>query len=127
MQFTQVTILIEGLYVAMLQEEPLVEKIYDTSRLKQLCTLTNRSILNMTRDIGYYCLRIVFYILISVRAGFHLFNIGTSTEAILTRGKCDGFLVGLMIYICLGGVPFYHEELKVLKALKIAYISILVL
>ncbi|KAG4912966.1 hypothetical protein JHK82_053546 [Glycine max] len=94
-------------------EEPLVGKIYDTSRLKQLCTLTNRSILNMTRDIGYYCLRIVFYILISVRAGFHLFNIGTSTEAILTRGKCDGFLVGLMIYICLGGVPFYHEELKV--------------
>ncbi|KAH1194661.1 ABC transporter G family member 15 [Glycine max] len=95
------------------EEEPLVGKIYDTSRLKQLCTLTNRSILNMTRDIGYYCLRIVFYILISVRAGFHLFNIGTSTEAILTRGKCDGFLVGLMIYICLGGVPFYHEELKV--------------
>lgn len=126
-QFTQVTMLIEGTYVTMLQEEPLVGKIYDTSRLKQLCTLTNRSILNMTRDIGYYCLRIVFYILISVSAGFLLFNIGTSNEAILTRGKCDGFIVGLMIFLCLGGVPFYHEELKVLKAFNIAHISILVL
>ncbi|KAL2659703.1 hypothetical protein AAZV13_03G101600 [Glycine max] len=31
---------------------------------KQMCTLTKRSFLNMTRDIGYYWLRIVFYILV---------------------------------------------------------------
>jgi len=98
-----------------LQEEPLVEKIYDTSWQKQLWTLTNRSFLNMTRDFGYYWLRIVFYIIISVSAGCLLFNIGTSNEAIISRGKCDGFIFGLMIFLCLGGVPFYHEELKVLK------------
>ncbi|KAK7396233.1 hypothetical protein VNO78_17093 [Psophocarpus tetragonolobus] len=97
------------------QEELLVGKIYDTSKLKHLCTLTNRSILNMTRDIGYYWLRIVFYILLSVSAGFLLFNIGTTNEAILSRGKCNGFILGLMIILCLGGVPFYHEELKVFK------------
>ncbi|KOM38754.1 hypothetical protein LR48_Vigan03g213600 [Vigna angularis] len=96
----------------ILQEEPLVGKIYDTSWLKQLCTLTNRSFLNMTRDFGYYWLRIVFYIIISVSAGCLLFNIGTSNEAIISRGKCDGFIFGLMIFLCLGGVPFYHEELK---------------
>ncbi|TKY62630.1 ABC transporter G family member 15 [Spatholobus suberectus] len=96
-------------------KEPFVGKTYDTSRLKQLCTLTNRSFLNMTRDIGYYWLRIAFYILISVSAGILYFNIGTSNEAILSRGKCDGFIYGLMIFLCLGGAPFYLEELKVFK------------
>ncbi|KAK7378134.1 hypothetical protein VNO80_03571 [Phaseolus coccineus] len=96
-------------------EEPLVGKIYDTSWLNQLCTLTDRSFLNMSRDFGYYWLRILFYIMMSVSAGVLLFNIGTSNEAIITRGKCDGFIFGLMIFLCLGGVPFYHEELKVFK------------
>jgi len=123
---TGVTIVIEGSYVAQLQEEPLVGKIYDTSWLNQLCTLTDRSFLNMSRDFGYYWLRIVFYIMMSVSAGVLLFNIGTSNEAIMTRGKCDGFVFGLMIFLCLGGVPFYHEELKVLKAFKLSYISILI-
>ncbi|XP_014495292.1 ABC transporter G family member 15-like [Vigna radiata var. radiata] len=99
----------------ILQEEPLVGKIYDTSWLKQLCTLTNRSFLNMTRDFGYYWLRIVLYIILSVSAGCLLVNVGTSNEAIISRGKCDGFIFGLMIFLCLGGVPFYHEELKVFK------------
>jgi len=121
---TGVTTVIEGSYVAQLQEEPLAGKIYDTSWLNQLWTLTNRSFLNMIRDFGYYWLRIVFYIMISVSAGCILFDIGTSNEAIVSRGKCDGFVFGLMIFLCLGGVPFYHEELKVLKAFNLSYISI---
>ncbi|KAK7396232.1 hypothetical protein VNO78_17092 [Psophocarpus tetragonolobus] len=48
-------------------------------------------------------------------AGSLLFNIGTSNEAIFSRGKCDGFIFGLMVFLCLGGVPFYLEELKVFK------------
>ncbi|CAJ1912444.1 unnamed protein product [Sphenostylis stenocarpa] len=105
-----------GDMIKCLQEEPLVGKIYDTCWLKQLWTLTNRSFLNMTRDIGYYWLRIVFYIIMSVSAGCLLFNIGTSNEALISRGKCDGFIFGLMIFLCLGGVPFYHEELMVFKS-----------
>ncbi|KAK7285621.1 hypothetical protein RJT34_20397 [Clitoria ternatea] len=99
----------------MLQEEPLVGKMYYSSWLKQLRTLTNRSFLNMTRDIGYYWLRIVFYILVSVSTGSLYFNIGTSNGAILSRGKCDGFIYGIMIFLCIGGLPFYLEELKVFK------------
>lgn len=97
----------------MLQEEPFIERTYDTSSLKQLCTLTNRSLLNMSRDIGYYWLRMLFFILLSVSAGFICLNIGTSYEAILSRGKFDGFIYGFMIFLCVGGLPFYLEEIKV--------------
>ncbi|KAH7511837.1 hypothetical protein FEM48_Zijuj12G0024800 [Ziziphus jujuba var. spinosa] len=81
----------------------------------QLCTLTCRSSLNMSRDIGYYWLRIVFYILVSASAGSFFFNIGTGNRAILTRGKCDGFIYGLMICLVIGGIPFFIEELKVFR------------
>ncbi|KAF3441193.1 hypothetical protein FNV43_RR15105 [Rhamnella rubrinervis] len=80
---------------------------------KQLCTLTRRSSLNMTRDVGYYWLRIVFYILVSVSAGTFFFNIGTSNRAISARGKCDGFIYGLMICLAIGGIPFFIEDIKV--------------
>ncbi|KAK7244556.1 hypothetical protein RIF29_39380 [Crotalaria pallida] len=98
-----------------LSEETFAGRTYDTSTLKQLCTLTRRSLLNMSRDIGYYWLRIVFYILVSVSAGFLYFNIGTSYGAIVSRGKCDGFIYGFMAFLCLGGLPFFLDELKVFK------------
>ncbi|CAN6719174.1 unnamed protein product [Malus baccata var. baccata] len=68
---------------------------------KQLCTLISRSSINMSRDIGYYWLRSVFYILIAV--------------TIVVRGKCDGFIYGLMICLSIGGIPFVIEELKVFR------------
>ncbi|KAJ1408943.1 P-loop containing nucleoside triphosphate hydrolase [Sesbania bispinosa] len=98
-----------------LSEESFIGRKYEISRMKQLCTLTNRSFLNMNRDIGYYWLRIFFFILVSVSAGFLYFNIGTSNESILSRGKFDVFIYGFMIFVCVGGLPFYLEELKVIK------------
>ncbi|KAM1396639.1 hypothetical protein ACFX2I_014310 [Malus domestica] len=82
---------------------------------KQLCTLISRSSINMSRDIGYYWLRSVFYILIAVSAGSFFFHIGTNNQAIVARGKCDGFIYGLMICLSIGGIPFVIEELKVFR------------
>ncbi|KAL1351256.1 hypothetical protein HN51_015181 [Arachis hypogaea] len=98
-----------------LRKEPSIERAYDTRTLKQLCTLTHRSFLNMTRDIGYYWLRILFYMLVSVCAGFLYLNVGTSNSAILSRSKIDGFIYGFMIFLCIGGLPFFLEELKVFE------------
>ncbi|WJX83770.1 hypothetical protein P8452_66407 [Trifolium repens] len=97
-----------------LREEIFIGRTH-TSRLKQLCILTRRSFLNMVRDIGYYWLRILFFILASVNAGFIYYNIGSSNEAILSKGKFYGFVYGFMIFICVGALPFYLEELKVFK------------
>ncbi|EOY09174.1 ABC transporter G family member 15 isoform 2 [Theobroma cacao] len=83
--------------------------------LEQLRTLTRRSSLNICRDIGYYWLRIVFYILVSLSAGSFFFNMGTSNSAILLRGKFNGFIYGLMIVLSIGGLPFFTEEIKVFR------------
>ncbi|KAJ1429997.1 P-loop containing nucleoside triphosphate hydrolase [Sesbania bispinosa] len=99
----------------IVSEESFIGRKYEISKMKQLRTLTNRSFLNMNRDIGYYWLRILFFILVSVSAGFLYFNIGSSNEAILSRGKFDVFIYGFMIFVCVGGLPFYLEELKVIK------------
>lgn len=69
----------------------------------------------MTRELGYYWLRIVFYILVALTAGTIFFNVGTSNNAIVERAKCDAFVYGFMLCLSIGGLPFFIEELKVPK------------
>ncbi|CAN1173353.1 ABC transporter G family member 15 [Linum perenne] len=79
---------------------------------KQFCTLTHRSFLHMTRDIGYYWLRTLFYIMVSLSVGTLEFDIGTSASSVVARGKVDAFLYGLMIFLSVGGLPFFLDEIK---------------
>ncbi|KAL2942015.1 ABC transporter G family member 15 [Bienertia sinuspersici] len=66
---------------------------------KQLTTLTRRSFVNMSRDIGYYWLRVVIYIAVSLCVGTIYYDVGTGYTAILARGACGGFV-------------FYRERLN---------------
>ena len=54
----------------------------------QMVTLTKRSFTNMSRDVGYYWLRLVIYVLVSFCVGTIYFDVGTSYNAILVRGNC---------------------------------------
>ncbi|XP_027349230.1 ABC transporter G family member 15-like [Abrus precatorius] len=85
----------------------------NTTWWKQLCTLTKRSFLNMTRDIGYYWLRIIFYILVAISVGTLYFHIGTDNNSIWARGMCVSFIYGFMSCLSGGGFPHFIEELKV--------------
>uniref|UniRef100_A0A7N0U4Q4 ABC transporter domain-containing protein n=1 Tax=Kalanchoe fedtschenkoi TaxID=63787 RepID=A0A7N0U4Q4_KALFE len=80
---------------------------------KQLRTLTMRSLVNMSRDIGYYWLRVAIYVILSVCVGTIFFNIGTSYKAIFARGACGAFITGFMTFMAIGGFPSFLEELKV--------------
>ncbi|XP_071709219.1 ABC transporter G family member 12-like [Rutidosis leptorrhynchoides] len=80
---------------------------------KQLTTLTKRSSVNMYRDIGYYWLRIVVYLAVSLCVGTVFFNVGTSYHATYARGACGGFISGFMIFMSIGGFPSFIEEMKV--------------
>ncbi|XP_031259602.1 ABC transporter G family member 13-like [Pistacia vera] len=80
---------------------------------KQLSTLTQRSMKNMSRDLGYYWLRIAIYIVLSICVGTVFFDIGTSYTAILARGSCGGFISGFMTFMSIGGFPCFIEEMKV--------------
>ncbi|KAL1803073.1 hypothetical protein DCAR_0934747 [Daucus carota subsp. sativus] len=81
--------------------------------LKQLITLTNRSFVNMSRDIGYYWLRIFIYIALSFCVGSVFFNVGTANRAILARGGCGGYITGFMTIMSIGGFPSFIEEMKI--------------
>ncbi|KAG0447565.1 hypothetical protein HPP92_028263 [Vanilla planifolia] len=80
---------------------------------KQLKTLVRRSITNMSRDIGYYWLRIVIYIVVSLCVGSVYFDVGTGYTAILARASCGSFISGFMTFMSIGGFPSFVEEIKV--------------
>ncbi|GLT74858.1 hypothetical protein SLA2020_466240 [Shorea laevis] len=81
--------------------------------LKQLSTLTHRSFVNMSRDVGYYWLRIAIYVLLSICVGTIFFDVGTRYSSILARGACGGFISGFMTFMSIGGFPSFIEEMKV--------------
>ncbi|KAA8528070.1 hypothetical protein F0562_035061 [Nyssa sinensis] len=80
---------------------------------KQLSTLIRRSFVNMCRDVGYYWLRIIIYILVSICVGSIYFDVGTGYTAILARGACVGFISGFMTFMSIGGFPSFVEEMKI--------------
>ncbi|KAG6761006.1 hypothetical protein POTOM_034195 [Populus tomentosa] len=80
---------------------------------KQLSTLTRRSFINMWRDLGYYWVRIIVYILLSICVGTIFLDVGKGYTAILAHGACGGFLSGFMTFMSIGGFPSFIEELKV--------------
>ncbi|XP_020254560.1 ABC transporter G family member 12-like [Asparagus officinalis] len=81
--------------------------------LKQLTTLTRRSFINMSRDIGYYWLRIAIYIVVSTCVGSIYYDVGTGYTAILARASCGGFVSGFLTFMSIGGFPSFIEEMKV--------------
>ncbi|GJN35750.1 hypothetical protein PR202_gb24553 [Eleusine coracana subsp. coracana] len=83
------------------------------SWFKQLRTLTKRSFTNMSRDFGYYWLRIIIYIIMAVCLGTIYYDVGTSYTAIQARASCGGFVSGFMTFMSIGGFPSFIEEMKV--------------
>ncbi|KAK7396230.1 hypothetical protein VNO78_17090 [Psophocarpus tetragonolobus] len=76
----------------------------------------------MTTDIGYYWLRIMFYLLVAITVGTLFFRIGTDNNSILARGKCVSFIYGFMLCMSCGGLPSYIEELKVFYYEEAAFV-----
>lgn len=69
----------------------------------------------MSRDIGYYWLRIMVYIVVAICVGTIFFNVGNGKGAVLARGSCGGFISGFMTFMSIGGFPSFAEEMKVLE------------
>nr|TKS00824.1 ABC transporter G family member 11-like [Populus alba] len=68
------------------------------SFLMQAFTLTKRSLINMSRDFGYYWLRLVIYIVVTVCIGTIYLNVGTGYNSILARGSCASFVFGFVTF-----------------------------
>lgn len=57
----------------------------EASFLKQCSTLTRRSFVNMSRDIGYYWLRLVIYITLSLCLGSIFLHLDFSYSSIMLK------------------------------------------
>ncbi|KAJ9552819.1 hypothetical protein OSB04_016864 [Centaurea solstitialis] len=77
--------------------------------------LTKRSFVNMSRDFGYYWLRLVIYVLVTVCIGTIYLNVGTSYNSILARGACASFVFGFVTFMSIGGFPSFVEDMKVFQ------------
>ena len=99
----------------IMQEGVMVEVVRGSqaSWFKQLRTLTNRSFTNMSRDLNYYWLRIIVYIVMAICLGTIYYDVGTSYSAIQARASCGGFVSGFMTFMSIGGFPSFIEEMKV--------------
>lgn len=67
----------------------------------------------MSRDFGYYWLRIAIYIILSVCVGSIFYDVGTNYTAIYARGSCAAFISGFMTFMSIGGFPSFIEEMRV--------------
>ncbi|MBA0828340.1 hypothetical protein Goarm_013023, partial [Gossypium armourianum] len=85
------------------------------SFLMQSYTLTKRSFVNMSRDFGYYWLRLLIYVVVTVCIGTIYLNIGTSYNSILARGACASFVFGFVTFMSIGGFPSFVEDMKVFQ------------
>jgi len=97
-------------------QEGVVEEVIrgsEASWFKQLRTLTSRSFTNMSRDLNYYWLRIIIYIVMAICLGTIYYDVGTSYTAIQARASCGGFVSGFMTFMSIGGFPSFIEEMKV--------------
>uniref|UniRef100_M1CKB6 White-brown-complex ABC transporter family n=2 Tax=Solanum tuberosum TaxID=4113 RepID=M1CKB6_SOLTU len=69
----------------------------------------------MSRDFGYYWLRIVIYLVVSVCLGTIYFNVGTKYNSIQARAACSSFVFGFMTFMSIGGFPSFVEDMKVFQ------------
>ncbi|KAL5225295.1 hypothetical protein ABZP36_011934 [Zizania latifolia] len=81
----------------------------------QAFTLTKRSFINMSRDFGYYWLRLIIYIVVTVCIGTIYLNVGTRYSSILARGACASFVFGFVTFMSIGGFPSFVEDMKVFQ------------
>uniref|UniRef100_A0ACD5TJG6 Uncharacterized protein n=1 Tax=Avena sativa TaxID=4498 RepID=A0ACD5TJG6_AVESA len=79
----------------------------------QAFTLMKRSFVNMSRDFGYYWLRLVIYIVVTICIGSIYLNVGTKYSSILARGACASFIFGFVTFMSIGGFPSFVEDMKV--------------
>lgn len=127
---TQVVKVLLGAYNESEQAMHAAAKVQELSQIKgtilessgsqasfwmQSRTLTRRSFTNMSRDVGYYWLRLVVYLLVSFCVGTIYYNVGTSYNAILARGSCGSFIFGFVTFMSIGGFPSFVEDMKVFQ------------
>ncbi|XP_059313769.1 ABC transporter G family member 1 [Lycium ferocissimum] len=101
------------------QEGEVLEKRSHASFTTQSLVLTRRSFVNMSRDLGYYWLRLAVYIVLAVGLGTIYYDVGFSIASIQARGSMLMFVASFITFMAIGGFPSFVEDLKVFHREKL--------
>ncbi|KAE8670048.1 ABC transporter G family member 11 [Hibiscus syriacus] len=81
----------------------------------QCHVLTRRSFVNMSRDLGYYWMRLCIYVALSVVLGTVFSHIGMDDGSIQARGSLIMFVASFLTFMAIGGFPSFVEEMKIFE------------
>nr|XP_024384137.1 ABC transporter G family member 11-like isoform X2 [Physcomitrium patens] len=85
------------------------------SFLHQCVTLTQRSFVNMSRDPGYFWLRVTMYIIVGICLGTICWRVGTQYSSIFARLGCMFSVAAFWTFMSIGGFPSFVEDMKVFQ------------
>ncbi|XP_076915721.1 ABC transporter G family member 1-like [Bidens hawaiensis] len=85
------------------------------SPITQCLVLTERSLLNMYRDIGYYWLRLGIYIALGVALGTVFYGLDSGYRSLNPRISMLMFVSSFLTILAIGGFPSFMEEIKVFQ------------
>ncbi|XWS29553.1 hypothetical protein CRYUN_Cryun24cG0038600 [Craigia yunnanensis] len=92
---------------------PLEKKGSQASFITQSIVLTERSFVNMYRDLGYYWLRLAIYIALCLCVGTIFYHIGFTFGSIQARGSMLMFVAAFLTFMAIGGFPSFVEDMKI--------------
>ncbi|KAE8672778.1 ABC transporter G family member 11 [Hibiscus syriacus] len=81
----------------------------------QCHVLTRRSFTNMSRDLGYYWMRLCIYVALSAVLGTVFSHIGMGDGSIQARGSLLMFVASFLTFMAIGGFPSFVEEMKIFE------------
>ncbi|KAG5245142.1 ABC transporter family member [Salix suchowensis] len=81
--------------------------------ITQCLVLTERSFINMYRDLGYYWLRLGVYIALCLCVGTIYYDIGKTFGSIQARGSMLMFVAAFLTFMAIGGFPSFVEDMKI--------------
>ncbi|KAK8562753.1 hypothetical protein V6N13_018685 [Hibiscus sabdariffa] len=81
----------------------------------QCHVLTRRSFINMSRDLGYYWMRLGIYIGLCIVLGTVFSHIGMGDGSIQARGSLIMFVASFLTFMAIGGFPSFVEEMKIFE------------
>ncbi|XP_060167889.1 ABC transporter G family member 1-like isoform X2 [Lycium barbarum] len=93
----------------------ILEKRSHSNFTTQSLVLTRRSSVNMFRDLGYYWMRSVSYVILALGLGYIYYNVDLSYRSIEERGLMVAFVVSFMTFMTVGGFPSFVEDMKVFQ------------
>ncbi|KAL1366154.1 hypothetical protein AAHE18_03G338700 [Arachis hypogaea] len=101
--------------ISKMETSSVEKKRGHASFLRQCIVLTKRSFVNMSRDLGYYWLRLAIYIALAISLATIFYHLDTSYASIKDRGSLLAFVSTFITFMSIGGFPSFVEDMKVFE------------